>query len=227
MVVSCHWRDRSISRVYEALWFLPGRWVNRGLHLFTVFSCCLNYMPVHCITPWKLCSWKNSCKQHYLVRNSLILWPCWYWIISLWMAGWLPAICVFCQVTQVNTLLVSLKYAKILYLYSPYLRENVESNLALALKNERFSEYHIFYWWKLNGIRGSLIMHWISGYELWETSCKPDNLMQILAALAVSASLFQYNCHICSARVYWELWCQAPSQAGMQVGYMLFLFLEQ
>jgi len=46
----------------------------------------------------------------------------------LFMNGWLPAICVFSQIQfliQVNKLLVFLKYAKILYWYSPFLRQNV------------------------------------------------------------------------------------------------------
>lgn len=147
------------------------------------------------------------------------------------MNGWLPAICVFSQIQfliQVNTLLVFLKYAEILYLYSLFLKEKCSISLGTGLKKwEAF--FRISYFssmkvkWKERVTNHALIL----SYEWWETSCKQDNLMQIVAGLAISVSFFRHNCCISSPWVYWELWCQARNQTVMQVGHMLFFFLEQ
>lgn len=133
--------------------------------------------------------------------------------------GWLPAICVFSQMQflmQVDRLLVFLKYAKVVFTVS---QGKCSMRLGTGLKKwEAVSEYHIFH--QLNGRKESLIMHWILSYEWWETSCKQDNLVIYLHH-------FFNIIDMCSAWVYWELWCQAPSQTVMQVSHMLFFFLEQ
>lgn len=147
------------------------------------------------------------------------------------MNGWLPAICVFSQIQfliQVDRLLVFLKYAKILLFAFTVSQRKCSMKLGTGLKKLTFSEYRIFHQWKLNR-RRQRVVNYALNFNLWmmRDRLQTGLLNANIGKFTDICITFQHKCHTCSAWVYWELWCQAPNQTVMQVGHMLFFFLEQ